>query len=190
MAREGGAAQRLVAGSGRLARPLFSPDGSMVAFSGDYDGNVDVYVVPSNGGQPRRLTWHPGADTVLAWTPDGKRVAFRSPRRSTNDPEQMYTVAVEGGPATEVPLPRVDEASYSPDASHLAYQPNLQWQPAWKGSYRGDRRARSGWRTRPDSSIVRIPQEKHSNDSNPMWIATRVYSSPTAAARSRCTPTT
>lgn len=174
VAREGGDAQRLVAGSGRLSDPLFSPDGSMVAFSGDYDGNVDVYVVPANGGQPRRLTWHPGADVVLAWTPDGKRVAFRSPRRSTNDPEQMYTVAAEGGPATEVPLPRVQEASYSPDGSHLAYQPNLQWQPAWKG-YRGGQ-TRTVWLADlADSSIVRIPQENNSNDSNPMWVGDRVY---------------
>ncbi len=174
VAREGGAAQRLVAGSARLSRPVFSPDGSMVAFSGDYDGNVDVYVVPSNGGQPRRLTWHPGADAVLGWTPDGKRVAFRSPRRSTNDPEQMYTVSVEGGPATEVPLPRVDEASYSPDGSHLAYQPNMQWQPAWKG-YRGGQ-TRTVWLADlSDSSIVRIPQQNNSNDSNPMWVGDRVY---------------
>jgi tricorn protease len=172
--REGGAAQRLVAGSGRLSDPLFSPDGSMVAFSGDYDGNVDVYVVPSSGGQPRRLTWHPGDDTVLAWTPDGKRVAFRSPRQSVRDPQQMYTVAIEGGPASEVPLPRVEEASYSPDGSHVAYQPNFQWQPAWKG-YRGGQ-TRTVWLADlADSSIVRIPQENNSNDANPMWVGDRVY---------------
>lgn len=172
--RDGGAAQRLVAGSGRLSNPVFSPDGSMVAFSGDYDGNTDVYVVPSSGGQPKRLTWHPGNDVVLAWTPDGKRVAFRSPRRSANDPEQMYTVSVEGGPAAEVPLARVEEAAYSADGTHLAYQPNLQWQPAWKG-YRGGQ-TRTVWiADLADSSVVRIPQDGNSNDGNPMWIGDRIY---------------
>jgi tricorn protease len=172
--REGGQATRLVAGSGRLSHPVFSPDGSMVAFNGDYDGNVDVYVVPSRGGQPRRLTWHPGPEDVLTWTPDGKRVAFLSTRKSANDPQQMYTIAVEGGPATEVPLPRVEEASYSPDGTHLAYQPNFQWQPAWKG-YRGGQ-TRTVWLADlADSSIVRIPQLDNSNDSNPMWIGNRVY---------------
>ncbi len=172
--REGGAAQRLVAGSARLSAPLFSPDGSMVAFNGDYDGNVDVYIVSATGGQPKRLTWHPGPDTVLAWTPDGKRVAFRSPRRSANDPELMYTVSTDGGPATEVPLGRVEEATYSPDGRHVAYEPNLQWQPAWKG-YRGGQTRVVWLADLADSSIVRIPQEKNSNDSNPMWIGDRVY---------------
>src|SRR5262249_31712019 len=72
--RDGGEARRLVAGTSRESHPPFSPDGSMVAFSGDYDGNIDVYVVPSAGGQPRRLTYQPAADVVTGWTPDGKRI--------------------------------------------------------------------------------------------------------------------
>jgi tricorn protease len=172
--RDGGPARRLVAGSSRLSGPMFSPDGSLVAYTGDYDGNSDVYVVPAAGGQPRRLTWHPGSDVVLAWTPDGKRIAFRSERRSEADPERLFTVAVEGGPATEVPLPRVEEASYSPDGTHLAYQPNRQWQHDWKG-YRGGQ-TRTIWiADLADSSVVTIPQEKNSNDSNPMWVGDHIY---------------
>ena len=67
----------------RESHPAFSPDGSKVAFSGDYDGNIDVYVVPSAGGMPRRLTYHPAADIVAGWTPDGKRIAFISTRGSS-----------------------------------------------------------------------------------------------------------
>jgi tricorn protease len=174
VSRDGGMARRLVAGSARLTAPIFSPDGSMIAYTGDYDGNRDVYVVPAAGGQPRRLTWHPGDDTAIAWTPDGKRIAFRSDRARTNDPEQMFTVSVDGGPATAVPLPAVQEASYSPDGTRVAYQPNLQWQPAWKG-YRGGQTRRIFIASLADSSIVRIPQENNSNDSNPLWIGDKIY---------------
>ncbi|HEY2828539.1 MAG TPA: hypothetical protein VGJ88_00365 [Thermoanaerobaculia bacterium] len=155
--RDGGEARRLVAGSSRENHPRFSPDGSMVAFSGDYDGNLDVYVVPSAGGQPRRLTYHPSPDIVAGWTPDGKRIAFVSTRRSQNDPAQLYTVPVTGGAPTEVPLARVEEASYSPDGTHLAYEPNFQWQPAWKG-YRGGQ-TRTIWIANlTDSAVVKVPQ--------------------------------
>ena len=69
--KEGGEAHRLVTGRDLESGPIFSPDGSMVAFSGNYDSNVDVYVVPSTGGEPRRLTYHPGDDIAVGWTPDG-----------------------------------------------------------------------------------------------------------------------
>ena len=64
----------------RIGEPSVSPDGKWVAFSAEYAGNVDVYVVASEGGEPKRLTWHPGADVVQGWTPDGKSVVFASAR--------------------------------------------------------------------------------------------------------------
>ena len=63
--REGGNAIRLTSGAGVETDPAFSPDGTQVAFTGEYDGNVDVFVVPAAGGVPKRLTWHPAADRVL-----------------------------------------------------------------------------------------------------------------------------
>ena len=172
--REGGDARRLVTGAGHAGLPIFSPDGAMVAYTADYDGNPDVYVVPAAGGEPRRLTYHPGSDVALAWTPDGTRVAFRSSRNSYADTEQMFTVPVEGGFPTEVPLPRVEEASYSPDGTHLAYEPNFQWQPIWKG-YRGGQ-AKTIWiADLADSSIVKVPQAGNSNDRNPMWVGGKIY---------------
>ena len=77
---EGGDARRLTTFTGAETNPHFSPDGTMIAFSGEYDGNVDVYVVPLAGGEPRRLTWHPGFDGVRGWTVDGKSVLFASGR--------------------------------------------------------------------------------------------------------------
>src|SRR5262245_10844730 len=76
--REGGNATQLTHGPGLKATPIFSPDGSQIAFTATYQGNQDVYVVPAAGGTPRRLTYHPGADQVLGWSPDGARILFRS----------------------------------------------------------------------------------------------------------------
>jgi tricorn protease len=76
--RAGGAARRLTSFQGESANPRFSPDGKSIAFSGEYAGNVDVYVVPAEGGEPKRLTWHPGNDLVQGWTPDGASIMFSS----------------------------------------------------------------------------------------------------------------
>src|SRR5580658_1880085 len=82
VSREGGDAVRLTAGPGIETDPHFSPDGSQIAFTGEYDGNVDVFVMPATGGMPKRLTYHPSPDVVCGWTPDGKQILFRSTRNS------------------------------------------------------------------------------------------------------------
>jgi tricorn protease len=71
---------RLTAHAGRDMYPRFSPDGKWVAFSSERNGNLDVFVVSSQGGQPRQLTFHSGDDNVLGWTPDGRHVLFSSIR--------------------------------------------------------------------------------------------------------------
>src|SRR4030042_2851293 len=81
VSRDGGAAKQLTTGIGTESTPFFSPDGTRVAFAGEYDGNTDVYLVPADGGVPKRLTYHPGPDQVVGWTPDGRRTVFLSPRR-------------------------------------------------------------------------------------------------------------
>ena len=78
--RAGGMARRITTFQGQTSNPHFSPDGKLIAFSGEYAGNLDVYVVPAEGGEPKRLTWHPGGDSVQGWTPDGKSIMFSSTR--------------------------------------------------------------------------------------------------------------
>src|SRR5271169_5860451 len=80
--RAGGDAQRLVTGTGVLSHPIFSPDGTMVAYTGNYDGNDDVFVVAATGGEPHRLTYHPGSDVAVGWTNDGQSILFRTTRSS------------------------------------------------------------------------------------------------------------
>jgi len=106
VSREGGQARRLTAAPGVETSAVFSPDGETIAFTGEYDGNVDVFVIPAVGGVPRRLTFHPGRDVSVGWTPDGKRVLFSSHRAVPNDGDRLYTMAVEGGGLPEEsPLP-------------------------------------------------------------------------------------
>ena len=171
--REGGEARRIVAGAGLCMHPVYSPDGRQLAYTGRYDGNEDVYVVPAEGGEPRRLTYHPAPDQVLGWTPDGRRIIFASTRTTARDLPQLFTVAVTGGLPEPLPLPSGNEASYSPDGTHLAYSPFNQWQPAWK-HYRGGQTARLWIADLADSSVVRIPRE-NANDRDPMWVGGTVY---------------
>ena len=105
--REGGDARQLTTG-GHESGPVFSPDGKWIAFTGEYDGNVDAFVMPASGGEPRRLTWHPGADVVVGWTPDSKSVLFRSGRVAYADFDRLYTVAVEGGVPEVLPMWRAE----------------------------------------------------------------------------------
>jgi tricorn protease len=171
--RDGGPARRLTSGVGIETDPCFSPDGALVAFTGQYDGNTDVFVVPAEGGVPRRLTHHPAPDEVLGWTPDGKRILFRSPRTSFIGIPAFYTVGVDGGFPEELPLPTGVSASFSPDGKRLACVPTMQWQSSWK-RYRGGQTT-PVWIVSLDSlAVEKIPRD-NSNDSNPMWVGDKVY---------------
>src|SRR6185436_15158263 len=121
--REGGVASRLTSGPGFERDAAFSPDGKTLAFTAEYDGNVDVFIVPASGGVPKRLTYHPDADRLAGWTPDGKKVLFRSNRQSQSRYTQLYTVPVEGGLAEVMPFPMACMGSFSPDGKRMIYSP-------------------------------------------------------------------
>jgi tricorn protease len=173
VAREGGDAVRLTSGAGVETDPSFSPDGKLIAFTGEYDGNVDVFVVPATGGVPKRLTWHPAPDRVLGWTPDGKRIIFTSPRTAYSRFGEMFTVPAEGGVEEKLPLPTGYEASMSPDGQSIAYEPIGKAFTMWK-RYRGGQTARVWLAKLSDSSITKVPRT-NSNDFCPMWAGERVY---------------
>ena len=105
VSRDGGRAVRLTNGVGLESAPIYSPDGAMIAFTGEYDGNTDVFTIPAAGGVPHRVTYHPGPDVAVGWTPDGKRILFRSSRESVSRYTQLFSVPAEGGEATRLPLP-------------------------------------------------------------------------------------
>lgn len=172
VSRSGGEARQLTTG-GHETVPLFSPDGKWLAFVGQYDGNADVYVMPAEGGEPRRLTWHPGNDTPVGWTPDGKKVLFTSARQAYADFERLYTVPIEGGVPEVLPMWRSESASFSPDGARIAYVPNLRWQESWK-RYRGGQTTPIYIARLNDLQLEKVPRE-NSNDDNPVWMGDTVY---------------
>ena len=124
-AGEAGNVRRLTTDDGVESNPAFSPDGKTIAFSAQYDGNVDVYTVPVAGGAPTRLTWHPGADTVQGFTPDGKRVLFTSQRATfTARYTQLFTVPIEGGIEDALPVPN---AARAPTRRTASVSPTTRW---------------------------------------------------------------
>jgi tricorn protease len=174
VSREGGQARQLTNGPGTETDPIFSPDGTLVAFTGEYDGNQDVYVVAAAGGVPRRITWHPGPDTALGWTPDGKQILFRSQRNSYSRFSRLFTIPLDGsGLPAELPLPQAEEGSYSPDGARIAYLPVARAFEAWK-RYRGGRTTKIWIADLSDSRIEKIPRD-NSNDFAPMWIGDKIY---------------
>ena len=174
VSRQGGEARRLTSGAGNEANPIFSPDGQTVAFTGDYDGNVDVYTVPAAGGVPKRLTFHPGSDNVAAWTPDGKRLLFVSGRDSDSGRfARLFTMTVDGTFPEQVPLPMGFEGSFSPNGSRIAYVPIPRGFQSWK-RYRGGMTTPIWLANLSDSVIEKVPRE-NSNDFSPMWSGEKVY---------------
>ncbi|OLB30111.1 MAG: protease [Acidobacteria bacterium] len=170
--REGGDARQLTTG-GHEGAPVLSPDGKWIAFTGQYDGNIDVFVIPAEGGEPKRLTCHPGADIADGWTPDGKKVLFHSNRESYADFDRVYTVPVEGGPAEVLPMWRGEAAWFSPDGGSIAYVPNEIWQTSWK-RYRGGQSTPIYIVRLSDLALEKVPRED-SNDKHPVWFGDTVY---------------
>jgi tricorn protease len=168
--------RRLTTHEGTESHPVFSPDGQLIAFSAHYDGNTDVYIIPSEGGVPKRLTWHPGYDIVRGFTPDGSAVLFISARNVfAPDYTRLFTVSTSGGFPTPLQIPHADNAVYSPDGTRMAYTPLVEAFRQWK-HYRGGTASRI-WLYRFDNHAVeQIPQpEGRCNDTQPMWMGNTIY---------------
>ncbi|RYY56509.1 MAG: peptidase S41, partial [Chitinophagaceae bacterium] len=174
--KDGSNPRRMTISQGVESNPLFSPDGSMLAFSGQYDGNTDVFVMPVTGGVPKRLTWHPGTDRALDFTPDGKQVLFGSQRNSfTNRFAQLFTVDIATGAEVQLPIPNAAWACYSPDGKSIAYTPLSDRFEQWK-HYRGGTMSRIWLYDIETRQVVQIPKGKDgSNDSKPVWKGNKVY---------------
>ena len=168
--------RRLTTDDGVESNPAFSPDGKTIAFSAQYEGNVDVYTVPVSGGAPTRLTWHPGADMVQGFTPDGRAILFTSQRATfTARYAQLFTVPVQGGIEDALPIPNAARATYAPDGQRIAYNPLGPRHQQWK-QYRGGTVSRLWIYNTKGHGIEKIPQpESRSNDVDPMWIGDSVY---------------
>jgi len=168
--------RRLTSDEGVESNPIFSPDGKLIAFNVQYDGNTDVYIVPIEGGIPKRLTFHPSSDNVCDFTPDGSAVLFRSPRSVfTRRYTQLFTVSIQGGFPQKLKIPNASKAAYSPDAKRIAYTPLGERFRQWK-NYRGGTVTTIWLFNFADHSVEKIPQpEGRCNDIDPMWIGDKIY---------------
>jgi tricorn protease len=174
VARSGGTAQRLSTPKGTEGLPRFSPDGALLAFTGNYDGNTDVYVVPASGGMPARLTHHPAQDLVLGWYPDGRSLLIASDMASGTDRfHQLYKLPAAGGLADRLPVPYGEFGAVSPDGKTLAYVPNSQDFRTWK-RYRGGDVSRLYLFDLTTHAARRVGDDGASY-SQPMWHGATLY---------------
>lgn len=171
---QGGTAIRLTSDEGYESNPHFSNDGKLIAFTAQYDGNVDVFVMPSEGGEPKRLTYHPGGDFVQGWTPDGK-VLFRSGREAqptmTN---KFFTVSIDGGLPEALDIPRAAYGEMSPEGTHLAYTPITGWDAEWR-NYRGGQAMPIWVVNLKTKDLVRTSQPTKERHLDPVWLNGLVY---------------
>ena len=134
--------ERLTDNKARDMLPRFSPDGTQIAFSSNRAGNYDVYVIPAAGGKPRQLTFHSADDQVLGWTPDGRKVIFQSVRDKGVFPSvaTLFEVSVDGGLEQPLSTDWGSWASFSPDATKLAFtrHPGVWNRQHYRGSYAAD----------------------------------------------------
>jgi len=169
----GGDARRMTSHPGAERYARFSPDGSLIAFTGGYDGGTDVYVMDARGGVPRRLTYHPARDRVLGWHPDGTRILFRSRRDFTVRAEAVYLVPVEGGLEQRLPVDRAGLAELSPDGRSIAYNRITVEDATWKRYQGGE--AQDIWMGRlADGDFARITSWQGA-DNYPMWQGDAIY---------------
>jgi tricorn protease len=180
----GGTATRLTAHPGVEVFPRFSPDGKWIAFTGQYDGDEQVYVMPSGGGEPKQLTYYPARGPltprwgwdhqVYGWTPDGTRVVFRSNRESwTLGLTRLFTVPAQGGPAEALPMPESGAGDYAPDGKKMVYSPLYR-------DFRPEKRYGGGMAN--DLFVFDLATNEGRrvvdhvrSDRDPMWIGNTIY---------------
>lgn len=181
---EGGTAFRLTSHQGQELYPKFSPDGSQIAFSAEYNGTRQVYVMPATGGEPRQLTWYndvgpmpPRGGTdyrVLDWTPDGQHIVVRMNRLPFDERAgRPYLVPAAGGMETPLAVPEIGGGMLSPDGNTLVYTPIEREFRTWK-RYRGGR-AQDVWiYDLKANTSLQLTADRATNQ-QPMWIGDTVY---------------
>jgi tricorn protease len=170
----GGPALRLTDDEGEERHPKYSPDGSLIAFTADIDGNPDVYVMAADGGGIRRLTFHPDRDEVIGWHPTRNRIMFRSARHSFGRRfDRLFLIAPDGTGLEELPLHEAGRASFSPDGSKIVYNRVAREDRTWKRYYGG--MAQDLWMYDFVSQQDRRLTDYHGTDRLPMWIGDTIY---------------
>jgi tricorn protease len=181
---DGGDARRLTSHAGLELFPRISPDGKWIAFSGEYSGSRQIFVIPSTGGSPRQLTFYNSVGVmpprggydhvVLDWTADSKSVLIRANRTPFGDRNGKYfLVSLEGG--LEKPLPIVNGgfAVLSPDNKKICFTPVDREFRTWK-RYKGGR-ATDLWIYDLDQNSSEQITDFTGTDQLPTWFGDNIY---------------
>jgi tricorn protease len=172
--KNGGTALRLSAPRGGEQFPRFSPDGTQLAFTGNYDGNADIYIMPVGGGEPRRITHHGGTERLLGWYPDGQSLLFASHMTSFTDRVgQLFKVSAHGGLPEKLPVAYGEFGAISPDGHTLAFTPISTDFATWK-RYRGGM-APDIWLFDLEKKTAENITHNDAKDTQPMWHGDTVY---------------
>jgi len=182
--RAGGVARRITSGEGRNLFPKFSPDGKWLAFTGQYDGNFNVYLIPAEGGQPKQLTFYQGGEPlsdrmgilneVVTWTPDSQRVVFLSRSDAQNGwTKRLFSVSVNGGLPEPLPMVESGLGSFSPDGTKIAYNQIFRNFRTWK-RYTGGLAQSITLYDLKNNTSEDVPHTEWT-DSFPMWHGNTVY---------------
>lgn len=181
----GGVARRLTTDIGYEMFPRFSPDGEWIAFTGQYDGNTEVYVMSAEGGVPKRLTYtavlerddvsdRMGPNNIVMTWRDNDTVVFRSRRIEWNAFKgQLFQASLGGGLPTQLPLPRAGWCSFSPDGRRMAYNRVFREFRTWK-RYRGGQADEIWIYDLQDKTTQKIT-DNPAQDVFPMWHENTVY---------------
>jgi len=192
----GGVAHRITTHPGRELFPKFSPDGKWIAFTGQYDGNFNVYVIPSEGGQPRQLTFYQGSaeqlndrmgihDEVVTWTPDSKRILFLTRRDASNGwTKRQFTVSIDGGLPEPLPMDQGGLTSYNADGTKVAYNRIFRNFRTWKRYTGGLAQDIYIYDIKNNVFEQQIPHTEYT-DTFPMWHGNTVYFSSDRGAEHR-----
>ena len=170
---KGGVATRLTIHDGQERFPKFSPDGKLIAFTGEYDGNSDIYVMNVHGGNIKRVTYHPDYDEVVGWHPLKNKIIFRSSRQSFSRFYRLFLVSPDGTGLEELILYEAAQGSFSPDGKKIAYNRISRETRTWK-RYQGGTAQEVylyDFETQEDRNLTNF----NGTDRIPMWIENKIY---------------
>ncbi len=170
---QGGIAIRLTIHDGVETFPKFSPDGKLIAFTGEYDGNSDVYVMNVYGGEITRVTFHPGVDQVVGWHPLKNKILFSSTRNSFNRFTRLFLISPDGSSLEELIMTEAAQGSFSPDGKKIAFNKVSTENATWK-RYRGGL-AQEIYLYDFETYVERNLTNFAGTDRLPMWIGNKIY---------------